>query len=78
MDGAHVGRDRINLYPRGDPFLTELPGAVKVAKGSGVAMTRDDMKKHIRRGEAVRLGEEWFRVSSEVGGESSVRLLPAP
>lgn len=58
--------DRINLYPRGENFLTELPGAVKIDHGSGVALTHEDMNTHIRRGEAVRLGKEWFRVSSEV------------
>lgn len=52
-------------------FLTQLPGKVKIAANSAVALTQEDMSRHIRRGEALRLGEKWFRVSSEV----SVREL---
>ena len=56
----------MNLYPRGDVFLTELPGKVRIEPGSAVAKTQEDMNHHIRRGEAVRLSGQWFRVSSEV------------
>ncbi|CAN0279251.1 unnamed protein product, partial [Ectocarpus fasciculatus] len=57
---------KMNLYPRGDVFLTELPGSIRVKPGSEVALTAEDMNQHIRRGEAVRISGQWFRVSSEV------------
>lgn len=60
-----VSIGRINLYPRGELFLTQLPGKVKVGARATVAMTQEDMNLHIRRGEAVRVGDLWFRVSSE-------------
>lgn len=63
---------RINLYPRGDMFLTHLPGKVKIPCNLSVAMTQEDMNKYIRRGEAVRLGDTWFRVSSEVSAPCSL------
>ncbi len=56
---------RMNLYPRGDLFLTELPGKIRIKPGSDCAMTAEDMKQHIRRGEAVQISGQWFRVSSE-------------
>lgn len=56
----------MNLYPRGELFLTELPGKVEIQPGSDCALTLEDMNQHIRRGEAVRISGQWFRVSSEV------------
>ncbi|CAN0511951.1 unnamed protein product, partial [Discosporangium mesarthrocarpum] len=53
-------------YPRGDLFLVELPGTVKVAAGEKLAFSEEDLSLHLRRGEAVRLGATWYRVSSEV------------
>eukprot|EP00904_Undaria_pinnatifida_P006908 jgi/Undpi1/3347/HiC_scaffold_15.g06720.m1 len=64
---------KMNLYPRGEVFLTELPGKVRIAPGSDVALTVEDMNLHIRRGEAVRLSGQWFRVSSETMGNQTLR-----
>lgn len=58
----------MNLYPRGDVFLTELPGTIQIKPGSDSALTAEDMNQYIRRGEAVRIAGQWFRVSSEVRG----------
>ncbi|CAM9288168.1 unnamed protein product [Sphacelaria rigidula] len=69
----HTRSGRINLYPRGEMFLTHLPGKVKIPSQLSVAMTQEDMNKYIRRGEAVRLGDAWFRVSSEVLGTQTQR-----
>ncbi|CAM9230643.1 unnamed protein product, partial [Hapterophycus canaliculatus] len=46
---------KMNLYPRGEMFLTELPGTVQIKPGSDCALTSEDMNQHIRRGEAVRI-----------------------
>ncbi|CAN0393925.1 unnamed protein product [Ectocarpus sp. 12 AP-2014] len=64
---------KMNLYPRGDVFLTELPGSIRIKPGSEVALTAEDMNRHIRRGEAVRISGQWFRVSSETVGNQTLR-----
>ncbi|CAN0290535.1 unnamed protein product, partial [Ectocarpus sp. 4 AP-2014] len=64
---------KMNLYPRGDVFLTELPGSIRIKPGSEVALTAEDMNQHIRRGEAVRIAGQWFRVSSETVGNQTLR-----
>ncbi|CAM9361242.1 unnamed protein product [Ascophyllum nodosum] len=69
---------KMNLYPRGDVFLTELPGKVRIEPGSAVAKTQEDMNHHIRRGEAVRLSGQWFRVSSETVGNQTQRTAAPP
>ncbi|CAM9708568.1 unnamed protein product [Pylaiella littoralis] len=65
--------NKMNLYPRGDVFLTELPGKVRIKPGSECALTVEDMNQHIRRGEAVRISGQWFRVSSETVGSQTLR-----
>ncbi|CAM9114401.1 unnamed protein product [Ectocarpus sp. 6 AP-2014] len=64
---------KMNLYPRGNIFLTELPGSIRIKPGSEVALTAEDMNQHIRRGEAVRISGQWFRVSSETVGNQTLR-----
>lgn len=60
------------MYPRGELFLTELPGKIRIKAGSDCALTVEDMNQHIRRGEAVRISGQWFRVSSEVSLSSAM------
>eukprot|EP00903_Cladosiphon_okamuranus_P013123 g12239.t1 len=65
--------NKMNLYPRGELFLTELPGKIQIKAGSDCALTVEDMNQHIRRGEAVRISGQWFRVSSETVGSQTLR-----
>lgn len=91
-------KDKI-LFPRGEPFLAELDGHIKVHDGllepiiaptgsngnpsemmldnirkaqlekhqySFIAETDVDPRKQIRRGEAICIGGQWFRVSSAI------------
>jgi TFA2 Winged helix domain 2 len=70
-------KDRI-LFPRGEDFLVELDGIVSVAPavvpdGSSPAdapvyyvEVDVDPRTQIRRGEAIQVGGQWFRVSSAV------------
>ncbi|CAM9346615.1 unnamed protein product [Chrysoparadoxa australica] len=57
------------LYPRGPVFLTKLRGEVSIEYGKSVAKCTEPLYTEIRRGEAVKLGEHWTRVSSEVESE---------
>lgn len=69
-------KDRI-LFPRGEDFLVELDGIVSVAPtvvpdGSAAdapvyfVEVDVDPRTQIRRGEAIQVGGQWFRVSSAV------------
>lgn len=73
-------KDKI-LFPRGDAFLVELDGIISLPKdpkynnGNNeaeqskeiyVVETDIDPRKQIRRGEAINVGGQWFRVSSAV------------
>jgi hypothetical protein len=63
------GHDTI-LFPRRDPFLVELSGHVTSQPGSDKLRTNVDVRREIRRGDAIRIGEgdnvEWFRVDCAI------------
>ncbi len=71
----HKEHNAVLLYPRGEKFLTELNGTVTIEPRSKVATTTEPLSVELRRGEAVMLGKQWVRVSSEVGS-NSVRSMP--
>ena len=63
-------KDKI-LFPRGEAFLVELDGIISLKKTEEnqevvVVSTDIDPRKQIRRGEAINVGGQWFRVSSAV------------
>ena len=53
----------IVLYPRGKPFLTELPGTATAQPGKQMVATSESMCEAVRRGDAICIGESWYRVS---------------
>lgn len=64
------------LYPRRASFLTELSGHVTLTVGSSIVQTSADLRAEIRRGDAILLGDSWFRVSSVIS-TSSLAQQPA-
>ncbi|RHY57904.1 hypothetical protein DYB26_009634 [Aphanomyces astaci] len=60
-------------YPRGGQFLVELSGSGLVEHGCFIVATKEDITSEIRRGDAVKVGDQWFRVSAapKTGGGSS-------
>jgi hypothetical protein len=67
-------KDKI-LFPRGDAFLVELDGYVSlldatrcknVTDPQAVVAVDADPTRQIRRGEAVRVGGQWCRISSAI------------
>lgn len=65
----------LNLYPRGSVFLTPLSGTVRAKPGSNMIETTADLTKEIRRGEAIRIANIWYRVSSLIGGGTATEQL---
>jgi hypothetical protein len=69
-------KDRI-LYPRGMVFLASLSGTVHATPCEQHITTTDDLRKEIRRGDAIRIGGEglkgtsWYRVSSAISSTKS-------
>jgi len=55
------------LYPRGKAFLTGLSGQITAIPARQSVTTTITAKDEIRRGEAIRIGHEWYRVSCAVG-----------
>lgn len=55
------------LHPRGEPFYTKLSGTVSATPGNQAITTSADLRREIRRGEAVKVGDSWYRVSSVIG-----------
>lgn len=74
-------KDKI-MFPRGEPFLVELDGIASVPKQTNsseqqLSIEVDmDPQTQIRRGEAISVGGQWFRVSSAVR-EGSLADQPA-
>lgn len=62
------------LYPRGEPFLSKLSGTV-TATPTGLnahrIKTSVDLRGEIRRGEAIQVGDYWYRVGSSVGSSQN-------
>ena len=59
------------LHPRGQPFYTALGGTVTAKPGEQIVSTSVDLRPEVRRGEAVKVGESWYRVSSVIGSGAS-------
>uniref|UniRef100_H3GFD0 TFA2 Winged helix domain-containing protein n=1 Tax=Phytophthora ramorum TaxID=164328 RepID=H3GFD0_PHYRM len=53
-------------YSRGPTFLVDLSGVSTVEAGSYLAHSSQDITDEIRRGDAFRVGDNWFRVSAAV------------
>ncbi|ETV93627.1 hypothetical protein, variant [Aphanomyces invadans] len=51
-------------YPRGAQFLVELSGTGLVEHGCYMVATKEDITNEVRRGDAVKVGDHWFRVSA--------------
>ncbi|KAG9400780.1 hypothetical protein AC1031_010218 [Aphanomyces cochlioides] len=66
-------------FPRGELFLSELSGVAVVELGSYIAATKEDITTEIRRGDAVKVGDHWFRVSAapKAGGSSQPPIFMA-
>lgn len=63
-------RDKV-LFPRGDSFLVELDGGISIPAATNGAQvfsvsTDVDPRVQIRRGEAIQVAGQWFRVSSAI------------
>ena len=54
------------IFPRGEQFLVELDGIVQIKDSARSVHTDVDPRRQVRRGEAVQVGGQWFRVSSAV------------
>ncbi|CAH0479378.1 unnamed protein product [Peronospora belbahrii] len=63
-------------YSRGAAFLVDLSGVATVEAGSYLAHSSQDVTEEIRRGDAFRLGDHWFRVSAAVKSSSTTRPVP--
>ena len=55
-------------YSRGILFLTELSSKGIVAPNGSVVRVMRDLQGEIRRGDAIQVGEKWFRVSNALRG----------
>ncbi|RLN49564.1 hypothetical protein BBJ28_00020201 [Nothophytophthora sp. Chile5] len=53
-------------YSRAMSFLVDLSGVATVEAGTYLAHTSQDISSEIRRGDAFRIGDNWFRVSAAV------------
>jgi hypothetical protein len=53
-------------YSRGSAFLVDLSGVATVEAGSYLVHSSQDLTEEIRRGDAFRVGDNWFRVSAAV------------
>lgn len=68
------------MYPRNQRFLTRLSGDFKLCQGSNIVQTFQDNQKEIRRGDAVKFGDVWYRISSVIRsapiGKQPIRAKP--
>lgn len=70
------------LYPRGDRFYSRLSGTVTATPGEQIIATSANLCEEIRRGEAIQVGDCWYRVDSTIGsgaaGEQTQRSTAPP
>ena len=64
------------FYPRGKSFLVLLSGDITAHPNHQHISTSEDLQPEIRRGDAIRVDNSWFRVSSSISRSSSVSLQP--
>jgi hypothetical protein len=55
------------LYPRGRPVITQIKGVVTVNPGQQYLKTSIDLRKDVWRGDAIKVGNYWYRVSAYTG-----------
>ncbi|TMW63222.1 hypothetical protein Poli38472_002163 [Pythium oligandrum] len=61
------------FYPRGMQFLVDVSGVATVEPGCYYAHSTVDISGEVRRGDAIRVGDQWFRASAAVKTNSSAR-----
>lgn len=69
------------LFTRGPQYFSALSGTVVANPGEQNITTSEDLTKEIRRGEAVLVGQFWYRVSSAVkvgAGQDQPQRARAP
>nr|CCA15575.1 conserved hypothetical protein [Albugo laibachii Nc14] len=64
------------FYPRDMSFLVDVSGITTAEPGSYITHSSQDVTNEIRRGDAIRIGNHWFRVSGAVKTSNASR--PAP
>jgi hypothetical protein len=58
----------IILYPRQQPFFVNLSGEIRALPGKEEVETSIDLTSEIRRGDAILVGENYFRVDCRISG----------
>jgi hypothetical protein len=74
LGGEVIGcksKDSNVLFPRGEAFLSTLAGTVTARPGQQQIDTNEDLTVDIRRGDAIRVGGNWFRVASAIKKSSN-------
>jgi hypothetical protein len=68
------------LFPRGQPFITRLTGDVEAYPGAADLATTADLRREIRRGDAIRIGMrgDWYRISSAAPSGRELDRQTAP
>lgn len=64
VKNAETGADV--YYSRGLSFLVDVSGAATVEAGRYLVHSSQDITNEVRRGDALRVGDNWFRVSAAV------------
>ena len=59
------------LFPRGRAFFSALSGTVTAAPGQQAVKTSESLLSEVRRGDAIGISGNWFRVASNVGSVGS-------
>jgi hypothetical protein len=58
------------LFPRGTPYYSQLSGTITASRGQQNIMTTENLTSEVRRGEAIKVGPYWYRLSCAVGSGS--------
>ncbi len=56
------------LFPRKRPFLAQLSGTASYYPGKSAITTDKDVSTEIRRGDAIGVGDNWFRIDMSLEG----------
>lgn len=64
------------MYPRGKAYLTELSKTIKAKPGSLDIDTKSCLTDEIRRGDAIKIHQTWFRVSSSTNDNNQRAAAP--
>lgn len=54
------------FYARGTPFYVDVGGKATVEPGCYLAHASQDITQDVRRGDAIRIGDQWVRVSAAI------------